>query len=221
MTSGSARRPPVQTTDRDEFEQLVAELCAGYEKPVTKHRTDAYWAGLKRMSIAQFRRCVEFAISELGPEELPGSKGIWKILRGFRQHAPGPKAEREDARDHLEHWANRLLFSHLRGRGGLGSVATFIPGESASLKDARASAELEACLKLKRELVDWFLGPVRDGDPDTTPAEFLRQWIAGLQAISRIDKSTYDRWCKQIEEPAYSQPFEPYMARELKQAAAA
>lgn len=193
----------MQTTDRDGFEQLVAKLCAGYEKPVTKHRTDAYWSGLAKMSLAQFERCVDRALSDDGPAELPGAKGIWKIhreLRGYASAAARPSAP-IDGRDHLEWWANRLLYTHIASRGGLGSVAD------------RPSAELDACCKLKRELVDWFLGPIRDGDPDVTPAEFLRQWITGLQAISHIDKTTYDRWCGVIETPEYQQAFDPSMAR--------
>jgi hypothetical protein len=200
----------VRTIEREEFEQLVAKLCAGYEKPVTKHRTDAYWSGLAKMALAQFERCVDYALSDLGPQELPGAKGIWKIHRELRGYASTPRPSAPgDARDHLEHWANRLLYAHIAGRGGLGSV-----GE-------QASAELTACMKLKRELVDWFLGPIRDRDPDVTPAEFLRQWIAGLQAISRIDAATYQRWCEMLELPEYAQPFEPYMARNLTERQAA
>jgi hypothetical protein len=194
----------VQTADRPEFEAQVARLCAGYGQPVTKHREAAYWSGLAKMSLAQFSRCIDFALSDAGPDELPAVKGIWKIHRGFRAGPrPQPKADR-DPRDHLVYWSNRLLYAHMAGRHGLGSI------------NGEASAELEACRKLKRELIEWFTGPVRDGDPDTTPAEFLRQWIAGLQAISRIEKSVYDRWCAMMELPESNQPFEPYMGRPLE-----
>jgi hypothetical protein len=206
----------VLSTDREAFDELVEQLCAGYEKPATKHRSEALWTGLKRMSIVQLRRCVEFAISEEGPEELPNSKALWKILRGFRVHRASAPAATLDRREHLEHWANRLLLAHIRDRRGLGSVGRFIPGEATSLKDAKASAELTACLKLKRELVEWFLGPIRDGDADVTPAEFLRQWIAGLQAISRIDAAVYAHWCEMLERPEYGKPFERYIARILE-----
>lgn len=200
----------MRTTEREEFEQLVAKLCAGYEKPVTKHRTDACWSGLAKMALGQFERCVDYALSDAGPAELPGAKGIWKIHRELRGFASTPQPTAAgDGRDHLERWANRLLWAHIRGRGGLGSVGN------------QASAELAACVKLKRELVDWFLGPIRDADPDVTPAEFLRQWIAGLQGISRIDKATYDRWCEMLELPQYAQAFAPYMARDLTERQAA
>lgn len=195
----------MQTSELEEFEAEIGKLCAGFEVPVTKHRKDAYWSGLRKMSLAQFSRCVEFALSEEGPEDFPGTKTIWKIHRQLR--APGAPGVHTSARaaepDHLTYWANRLLYAHITARGGLGSGKGL------------ASAELTACLKLKREQVAWFTGPVREGDPDCTPAEFLRQWIAGLQAISRIEKSTYDRWCAMLEQPDMEKPFEPSMGREL------
>ncbi len=198
----------MQTADREEFEQLLATLCAGYGATVTEHRKSAYWSSLAKMSVHQFGRCVEFAISPEGPEELPPPKGIWRIHRGFRAQAPAARPEAPiDERDHLEYWANRLLYAHLASRGGLGSTGR---GES-----ARASAELGACLKFKRELVAWFLGPIGESDVDATPAEFLRQWIAGLQEVSRIEPETYKRWCELLEDPGYAKPFPSEMGRAL------
>jgi hypothetical protein len=195
----------VQTAERPEFEDLIARLCAEYGQPCTKARKDAYWAGLAKMSVAQLTRCVDFAVGEHGPDDLPTAKGLWKLYRQLR--APEPSGVHTSAREpqpaHLTFWANRLLYTHIASRGGLGAV------------------ELEACQKLKGDLVAWFVGPIREADPDTTPAEFLRQWIAGLQEISRIEQATYARWCAMLEDPQMAKPFEPSMARELGSAAAA
>jgi hypothetical protein len=199
-TSSNVRRLPVLSTDREQFEVQFAVLCAGYNLPVTKARMSAYWSGLTRMSLPRFSRCIEFALGEEGPDDIPTSKGIWKIHRQLSGSAGGPSVHtsaKPSEPDHLEYMANRLLYVHALSRGGLGPM------------------ELQACLKFKRSLVNWYLGPVREGDPDATPAECLRQWIAGLQACSRIEKAIYNRWCEMLEGEALAKPFDPSMAREL------
>jgi hypothetical protein len=206
----------MQAADREQFEEQLSVLCVGYEQPVTKARRMAYWSGLAKMSLAQFTRCIEFALSEEGPKEIPNTKGIWRIHRSLR--APGaPESVHTSARandpDHLAYWANRLLYAHVMARGGLGSTGRFVPAYG--MVDCKASPELAACLKFKREIVEWFAGPIREGDPDVTPAEFLRQWIAGLQEISHIERPTYQRWCEMIEQPQMQRPFDPSMGRAL------
>jgi hypothetical protein len=194
----------MQTADTPQFEEHIARLCAEFEQPLTKARKDAYWAGVAKMSLPAFIRCVDFAIGEEGPDTLPTAKGLWKIYGRLRAPlAPVQTYARDSGEDHIERWANRLLYAHLAGRGGVGSV------------NRQASAELEACLKLRRDLIAWFIEPIREADPDTTPAEFLRQWMAGLQEISHIEKATYARWCAMLEQPEMLEPFRPSMAREL------
>jgi hypothetical protein len=198
----------MQAADRDEFEIQLAKLCAGFNVPMTSHRKDAYWSGLAKLSLPQFARCVDYALTDDGPDDLPSTKGIWKIFRALRSgHTFEQQRQvRPLEPDHIEYWANRLLYAHIASRGGLGT-----PGSS-------ASPELTTVLKAKRELVDWFAGPIRDGDTDATPAEFLRQWIAALQEIGHVDKALNSRWCEMIERPEYSQPFPPSMGRELQRA---
>jgi hypothetical protein len=186
----------MQAGDMPEFEAEIAKLCAGYEVPLTKHRKDAYWSGLRKLSLAQFIRCVEFALGEQGPEEYPGTKGIWRMHRQLSAPGGVHTSAKPSEPDHLEYWANRLLYAHIVTRGGLGPT------------------ELEACLKFKRSLIAWYAGPVKEGDPDATPAEFLRQWISGVQACSRIEKVTYNRWCEMLEREEMLKPFDPDMARE-------
>ncbi len=208
----------MQTSEREQFEQELARLCAGYGKPATKAQQSAYWSGLGKMGLVQFIRCVDHALGEEGPEDLPNVKALWRIHRSFRAAAPRARSAGDaDKRDHLLYWLNRMLWVHIRARGGLGSTGTFIPSEygKSGMNDCIASRELEACQKLKRELIAWFSGPIREGDPDATPAEVMRQWIAGLQACSRIEPETYRRWCEMVERPEYQQPFEPWMGREL------
>ncbi len=77
----------MQSTDREEFEIQLARLCAGFNVPVTKHRVNAYWSGCAKMSLAQLSRAIDQALGEHGPDELPATKTLWKILRGGRTAA--------------------------------------------------------------------------------------------------------------------------------------
>jgi hypothetical protein len=54
----------MQADDLTEFERLLGQLCAAFEVPVTKARKDAYWTGLRKMSIAQFARLVDLALTD-------------------------------------------------------------------------------------------------------------------------------------------------------------
>lgn len=78
----------MQSTDREEFEIQLARLCAGFNVPVTKHRVNAYWSGCAKMSLLQMSRAIDEALGEHGPDDLPTTKILWKILRGGRTSGP-------------------------------------------------------------------------------------------------------------------------------------
>ena len=193
----------MQSSEIGEFETALGTLCAGYDVPVTKARKDAYWAGLRKMSLQQFTRVVEFALSEDGPEDLPTTKAIWKMLRQLRApgSAPGVQTSAPSAEpDHLEYWANRMLLANCIARGGFGTP------------------ELEAVLEMKRELVADFCRFIREGDELATPSEFMTQWIQGLQRVSKIDAGLHDTWVEYLGEPEAQKPFKPEMGRPLQPA---
>ncbi len=207
----------MQTADREEFEQLLAKLCAGYEKPVTQARTAAFWSGLAKMSLAQFDRCVDHALSDDGPEDLPSTKGIWRIHREMRTRGSVVSSQTpsaEDQRDHLLFYANRMFLHHIGMRGGLGSTGRFVPAYG--MVDCKPSPELVAARIVVRELVEWFSEPVREGDEDATPAEFTRQFMLGLEAVSRIDPRARASWELMREQPSARVPFPAYMGRDLE-----
>lgn len=189
----------MQTADGEQFEELISQLCAGYEVPVTKHRKDAHWAGCRKMSIAQYRRCVEFALSDDGPEDLPTTKALWRIHRqltsGSSQHST-PATVRASEPDHLEYFANRLLLLHITHRGGIGP-------------------ELAAALAAKRKIVDEFVGYVREGDELATPAEFRRAFLSVMRRASPLAPECLKQIREGMSAPEAAKPFEPHMAREL------
>lgn len=69
--------------DREEFEKLIAELCAGFNVPPGE-RPAAYWKGLAKMSLGQFARVVEQALGEDGPEKIPTVRAVWDLHRKRR-----------------------------------------------------------------------------------------------------------------------------------------
>lgn len=204
----------MQTSEMADFEEQLGILCAGFNVPSTAHRKQAYFAGLAKMSIVQFVRCVEHAVSEDGPEDLPTPKGIWRIHREFRKGpAAAANAPQITEQDHLICFANRLFMRHVTNRGGLGSLGKFMPGYG--LMNCQASAELIDARKVVRALVDWFLEPISEGDPMATPHEFVSQLISVLAKVSPIDQITIDGWREVIAHEDAHKPFEAFMGRPL------
>ena len=82
-------------------------LCAGFNVPVSV-RPDAYWKGMAKMSIIEFARCIEYALSEDGPEKIPNTKELWNIrtklkTESRKRAAPPPAAT-------IDHsWGMRLV----------------------------------------------------------------------------------------------------------------
>jgi hypothetical protein len=207
----------VQAIDRDQFEEQLGVLCAGFNLPVTPHRRDAYWRGLGKMSLAQFARCVDLAVSEDGPDDMPTPKSIWRIHRALRSQGAlvvSQDQPQEDSRDHLLFFANRMLLRHLTDRDGLGSTGRFVPAYG--MVDCKPSSALIAARKFVRDLVDYWIAPVSEGDPDATPAEFIRQFAAGLSRVSRVDAKTLRTWRQHMEAPESNVPFAPHMGRKLE-----
>jgi hypothetical protein len=207
----------VQSTDREQFEEQLGVLCAGFNLPVTPHRRDAYWRGLAKMSLAQLSRCVDLAVSEEGPDDLPTPKQIWRMHRGFRSQGAlvaTQEQAKEDPRDHLLFFANRMFLRHLTDRGGLGSTGRFVPGYG--MVDCKPSGELIAARKFTRDLVDYWTGPVSESDPDATPAEFIRQFAAGLSQVSTVESQTLRAWREHMDAPESQTPFGRHMARALE-----
>jgi hypothetical protein len=203
------------STDQPEFWEQLATLCAGFNIPVTTERKEAYWTGLRKMNLVQFVRVVEYALSEDGPDKFPTTKAIWNLHKAARAQATQvtQPVRQIEQQDHLLYLANRMFLRHLVNRGGLGSTGRFVPGYG--MVDCQASPELLAARKVVMDLVDWFCGPIREGDLDATPSAFITAYIAGLQRVSPIDRRTLDRWKIMLAHPRAQIPFPAHMGREL------
>lgn len=204
------------STDRKEFEAQVATYCAGCNVPATAERQEAFWIGLSKMSLIEFSRCVEFALSEEGPEKPPlVPKAIWRLHREIQAKA---RARTQQVvyrveQDHLLYFANRMFLRHIGNRGGLGSTARFIP--SYGLVDCKPSEELLQARAALRSTVDWFCGPIREGDADATPHAFMSALIKALERVSPINRGAIAEWEKMLEIVDAHRPFPAHMGREL------
>lgn len=204
------------STDREDFEAQVATLCAGFNIPATPERQEAFWIGMAKMSLIEFSRCVEFALSEEGPDKFPSTKAIWRLHRDIKSNARAHTqhvVHRGEQQDHLLYYANRMFLRHIAMRGGLGSTGRFVPGYG--LVDCKASEELLKARAALRETVAWFCGPIREGDPDATPHAFISALIKALGRVSPIDPRAQREWERMLEEPRAHEPFPAFMGREL------
>jgi len=202
----------MQVSDREQFEAHFTRLYGGYNMPVSKARMDAYFSGLAKMPLSQFAKCVDHCLGEGGPEKVPSVPAMWGIRKKLMVAAEPPPAYKEIP-DHLEHFANRLLLDHIRSRGGLGSQGTFVPAHG--LVDCRPSAELEACMKLKRELVEFYQELILENSPHANPSSFVEDWAKQLSAVSRVMPGTLAMYTRFISGPKFKSPFPVSMARKL------
>lgn len=203
------------STDRGEFEIQLGALCAGFNVPATKDRQEAYWTGLAKMSLSQFVRVVSFALGEAGPERFPTVNAVWQIHKKARHNTEVKKQNvpQIEDQDHLLFFANRMFFKHMVNRGGLGSIGTFVEGYG--MRYCKSSDELRSARKAVRDLVDYFSGPICDGDDMATPAEFVAQLIVALDRVSKIDAKTITAWGQMVKHPDAHKPFAPHMGRPL------
>jgi hypothetical protein len=187
------------STDREEFVTLLRTLCAGFNVPATPEREDAYWRGLSKMSLLQFARVIDYALSEQGPDKLPIPKSLWRLHRDAKTEVTQVthSAKVTEHQDHLAYYANRMLLRHVMSRNGVGSV------------------ELSAARMAVADVVQWFCGPIREGDADATPHAFITAYVKALQRVSAIDASTLSVWNGMLKEPRAQEPFPPFMGREL------
>ncbi len=203
------------SSERTEFETLISQLFAGFPSSgvQTPNRIEAYWKGLQKLGLVELTRLVEFALSEHGPDRLPSVPQLWRMRSEMRRTPKALEQPRREIPDHLEFFANRLLWSHVRTRGGLGSHGRFAPGHG--IVECRPSEELRRVFDMRRDLVREFRQYVADGDDLATPEEFCRRWLAALTPLSAPTPAH----CALVEgfrrREASHKPFPRSMARAL------
>jgi hypothetical protein len=202
--------------ERAEFDLVVGRLCAAFNIPLGD-RPDAYFNAFgKKMTLGRFSECVDFACSEeyaagkVKPP-FPDVHAIWRIHRQLRSMARLPELpKRAEPPRNLHHLANRLLTDHVISRGGLGSLGRFV--EARGMVECMSSEELLACRRFADGLVRQFAGFVRERDELATPAEFLRQFMHGLDRISPLEPCCREMWSEWLTAKKAQVPFALSMA---------
>jgi len=85
----------VQASDRSEFEKGLAEIFAAIDKPLGDAQREAFWRGLKQMSLIEFSRCRDKIIDDQRDGELPrkfGVSDIWLTKSKLQAAAPSMPA---------------------------------------------------------------------------------------------------------------------------------
>jgi hypothetical protein len=196
------------TANRSEFDTQMGKLAVGFNAKRTPDLTTAYWEAFASLSIIQFARIVEHALSQeygmrVDPKypAIPTVPQLWHIHSTLKARQPAPaRAVSPASQDSLALFANRMLLIHLQTRGGLGSA------------DGKPCAELLACLAARAELVREFTDYIAGGDELATPREYLRRWVRALQPIGSITADCLARYRRMAASAEGRAPFPAWMA---------
>lgn len=109
----------MQTSDRPEFETKLAEMCAGFNVPMTAERIDAYWNGLQKMQLSTFIRVVASALGEDGSERIPTAPACWAIAKKMHPAPTPPKTFEARTHDSLHCFGQRCMMRYVMDHGPL------------------------------------------------------------------------------------------------------
>ena len=87
----------MQASDRAEFETILEELFAAFDKPLTDAKREAFWKGLQRMTLVEFARCRDLLLEELSdgePRRTFAVSDVWAARHRLRARSAQPIAER-------------------------------------------------------------------------------------------------------------------------------
>ena len=87
----------MQSADREQFNTQVRTLMGGHEVFPSPDKIEAYWTAFgTKLSLIQFTRIIDHALSEDGPEDMPTVPQMWALYRDLRNphrvaaHTDGP-----------------------------------------------------------------------------------------------------------------------------------
>lgn len=186
-----------QPEELDELDRQLVMLCAGYDRPFTTERREAYRKGLAKMHPAMLERVVEHCLGEDAPEKFPTCRQLWQISAKLRaRRAPGATA---DAGPRMSRWAilaNQVLLvmAYGDGRGAsLRPIAEYPPmpkggyGLPLKLVQPTDRSRLDAVLALKAEIVGYAEEAAKAGEP-WTAEEFVDVLRVGFEKLLQVPR---------------------------------
>jgi hypothetical protein len=77
----------MQATEQTEFQGHVARLFAGFGIPATEERQAAFWTAFMGLSLLEFSRMVDHALSENGLKGEPDVPAMWALRASMKAAA--------------------------------------------------------------------------------------------------------------------------------------
>lgn len=206
---------PVLSTDRQEFDTLMATLCAAYNTPPTAARKDSYWRAFGKQTLVEFAHLVDQALEYEDFDGMPTVPQLRKLK--YRRPAGLVVAQQaKDERDTLQRFGNRMLLKLIVLSLGLGSTGKFVPGHG--IVNAQPSALLSALREELQAIIEWFRHGVAEEDDAATPKYFVDLVHRAFCRHTKISDAVMAEWMKFCTEPEGSLPFPAYMVRDMKAA---
>jgi hypothetical protein len=168
----------VNNNQRTEFNDLLAKLYGGFNMPISDSRTEAYWAGLSKMSLGNFASAVEYALGEHGPDRIPSSSAIWKISNTIRSRNAAPVQQHApvDRQSRCLMLVNGLFLKYLSRR----RMTEDFKG------DVNIPERRKACLSLVKWIQEW--------DPKELDTEYPQIRALFNKAMDGVKDKTTEDW---------------------------
>jgi len=146
----------VQASDRSEFEPILAEIFAAVDKPLGDAQREAFWRGLKQMSLVEFARCRDKILADLKDGETPrrfGVSDIWVTRMKLQAAAPSMPVSDGFAGDHWDEDASMHLRAYVGAQLAAnsqryGRPASYMGMKTSSTKNADASPEFTRAVQI-------------------------------------------------------------------------
>jgi hypothetical protein len=75
----------MQSTDREQFATQIRTLLGAHGEFPSPDKVEAYWIGFGKLTLIQFGRLIEYALSEDGPDTMPTVPQLWSCWREMRR----------------------------------------------------------------------------------------------------------------------------------------
>lgn len=183
----------MQLDDREQFDALMKQLCAGFNVPVGD-RGDAYFLGLKHMDLAMFAHVVEDVLGEGGPDRIPNVSSCWAISKKLRSRrsydvTPAP-AKPAWSGDNWDRAANFHLLDYLRTHATSGPSTCRYGHSTYSQRGVEPSLEMKERIDVLVQAKKTWALEMREGGPaERDPVYQKRFWNdLMIAAEARIDE---------------------------------
>jgi hypothetical protein len=187
----------VQASDRSEFEKGLAEIFAAIDKPLGDAQREAFWRGLKQMSLIEFSRCRDKIIDDLREGEIPrkfGVPDIWVTRTKLQAAAPSMPTDDGFRGDHWDEDASMHLRAYLGGQLAgnsqrYGRPASYMGMKTSTSRNADASPEFVRNVQILVRYKNQWAEQMRQSSTDGVPIPEQKEVWAELMSRAESEIS--------------------------------